>query len=89
MGAGNVGEEMSQAITDALDRDVAVVMSTRVPTGSVEGTYGGAGGGATLAARGVISSGWFRAPQARVLLAAALASHTDPAVLLETAAPQM
>ncbi|WPF65596.1 MULTISPECIES: asparaginase [unclassified Corynebacterium] len=81
MGAGNVGGEMATAIEKALDQGVPVVMSTRVPTGSVEAAYGGAGGGATLRERGVISSGYFRAAQARVLLAAALATGTDPAAL--------
>ncbi|KQB86931.1 L-asparaginase precursor [Corynebacterium lowii] len=81
MGAGNVGGELAAAISDALDQGVAVVMSTRVPEGSVEAAYGGAGGGATLQAQGVISSGYLRPAQARVLLAAALATGTDPAVL--------
>ncbi|WP_018117675.1 asparaginase [Corynebacterium mastitidis] len=81
MGAGNVGGELAAAMTDALARGVAVVMSTRVPEGSVEAAYGGAGGGATLQSQGVISSGYLRPAQARVLLAAALATGTDPAVL--------
>ncbi|KQB85053.1 asparaginase [Corynebacterium oculi] len=81
MGAGNVGGDLAAAIDDALDLGVAVVMSTRVPTGSTEAAYGGAGGGATLRERGVISSGYFRSAQARMLLAAALATGTDPAVL--------
>ncbi|MBC3185067.1 asparaginase [Corynebacterium sp. zg-331] len=81
MGAGNVGGDLATAIDDALDRGVPVVMSTRVPTGNVEAAYGGAGGGATLRERGVISSGSLRAAQSRVLLAAALATGTDPAAL--------
>lgn len=81
MGAGNVGGEIAAAIEDARAQGVPVVMSTRVPTGSVEAAYGGAGGGATLRERGVVSSGYFRPAQARVLLAAALSTGTDPEVL--------
>ena len=43
----------------------------------MEGIYGGAGGGATLADADVISSGTLRAPQARMLLAAAITTGTD------------
>ncbi|APT88449.1 asparaginase [Corynebacterium frankenforstense DSM 45800] len=82
MGAGNVGTDLAAGITDAVGRGVAVVLTTRVPAGPVAGVYGGAGGAATLFAAGVLSSGFFRAGQARILLAVALATGTDPAVLL-------
>lgn len=83
MGAGNVGTDLAAGIMDAVNQGVTVVMTTRVPEGKVEGVYGGAGGAATLFDAGVISSGHFRAAQARILLAAALATDTDPATLLE------
>ena len=41
--------------------------------------------GATLADAGVISSGTLRAPQARMLLAAAISTDTDPAELFPDA----
>lgn len=81
MGSGNVGREMAQGISDALDKGIPVVISTRVPRGEVHGSYGGAGGGATLAAKGAIGSTYFRAGQARVLLAIALATGHHPATL--------
>ena len=58
-----------------------MVITTRVAQGDVSGTYGGAGGGATLAAKGVVGSTYFRAGQARVLLAIALASGVHPMTL--------
>lgn len=80
MGAGNIGDELAQA-AKAAAKKVPVVLTTRVDHGPVEGIYGGAGGGATLADAGVISSGTLRAPQARMLLAAAITTDTDPAEL--------
>ena len=76
MGAGNIGDELAQA-AQAAAKKVPVVLTTRVDHGPVEGIYGGAGGGATLADAGVISSGTLRAPQARMLLAAAITTGTD------------
>ena len=40
-----------------------------------------AGGGATLAARGVVGAGCVHAPQARIILAAAIASGAHPQTL--------
>ena len=76
MGAGNIGDELAQ-VAKAAAKKVPVVLTTRVDHGPVEGIYGGAGGGATLADAGVISSGTLRAPQARMLLAAAITTGTD------------
>ena len=84
MGAGNIGDELAQA-AQAAAKKVPVVLTTRVDHGPVEGIYGGAGGGATLADAGVISSGTLRAPQARILLAAAISTDTDPAELFPDA----
>lgn len=81
MGAGNVGTGLAAAIGRALDADVPVVMCTRVPRGNVHGTYGGSGGGATLAARGVVGAGCVHAPQARIILTAAIAAGAHPQTL--------
>lgn len=78
MGAGNVGGDIAEAIVAVAEKNIPVVMTTRVDAGLVEGTYGGAGGGATLAQKGVIGSDYLRAGQSRILLAAALATGTDP-----------
>ncbi|MEJ5927361.1 asparaginase domain-containing protein [Corynebacterium sp. H128] len=77
MGSGNVGGAIADAIVDAAGKGIPVVMSTRVDKGLVEGTYGGAGGGATLAEKGVIGSGILRPGQSRILVVAALATGTD------------
>lgn len=81
LGAGNVSDSFAAAIDRAIAADVAVVMATRVPRGDVHASYGGAGGGATLARHGVISAGCVHAPQARIILAAALAANVHPQTL--------
>lgn len=81
MGAGNVGTAMGAGINDALEKGIPVVITTRVPRGDVYGSYGGAGGGATLASNGAIGSTYFRAGQARVMLAISIASGVHPATL--------
>ncbi|WKD60797.1 L-asparaginase precursor [Corynebacterium ciconiae DSM 44920] len=81
MGAGNVGRELAIAVGEALDTGTPVVITTRVPRGDVHGSYGGAGGGATLLQKGAIGSHYFRAPQARMLLAVAIATGAHPATL--------
>ncbi|APT92251.1 asparaginase [Corynebacterium phocae] len=81
MGSGNVGPQMAAALDRALDAGVKVVISTRVAAGPVELIYGGAGGGNTLADKGAINAGRLRPGQARIVLAAALATQTDPAKL--------
>lgn len=81
MGAGNVGTALAAGVADALDKGIPVVITTRVPRGEVHGSYGGAGGGATLAAKGAIGSTYFRAGQARVMLAISIASGVHPATL--------
>lgn len=81
LGSGNVGPALGEALGRMLDSGIPVVISTRVPEGAVAGSYGGAGGGATLAAKGAVGSGHLRAGQSRMLLAAAIATGTDPATL--------
>ncbi|MDU3273082.1 MAG: hypothetical protein E7D41_06785, partial [Cutibacterium sp.] len=79
MGDGNIGSTFADAAVRAATRHhVPVVLTTRVDAGQVAGVYGGAGGGATLAEKGIISSGPLRAGQSRILVAAALATGTDP-----------
>lgn len=81
MGAGNVGRDMAMGLADALNQGIPVIITTRTPRGDVHGSYGGAGGGATLAAKGALGSTYFRAGQARILLAAAIATGAHPATL--------
>ena len=82
-GSGNLPPLVAEAVEE-LSRDhpeLVMVAGTRVPRGEATATYGGRGGGAELAAHGVLSCGYLRSGQARVLLAALLdlAAGADPA----------
>ncbi|MBM0262189.1 asparaginase domain-containing protein [Corynebacterium macginleyi] len=79
MGAGNTSRDMGRALADALHDGLPVVISTRTPYGATALSYGGDGGGESLHSLGAINAGSFRPSQARILLAAALATGTDPA----------
>ncbi|MCG7230206.1 asparaginase [Corynebacterium minutissimum] len=87
MGSGNMGAEMGAGVARALQAGVPVVISTRTPYGTTKLAYGGAGGGATLGEMGAVASGGFRAGQARILLAAALATGTPVADMFSSAPP--
>jgi L-asparaginase len=65
------------AVEDCVAKGVTVVITSRVPYGVVQPIYGGAGGGRDLTGAGAVSSPWLRAGQARVLLAALLATDAD------------
>ncbi|MFH0410895.1 asparaginase [Corynebacterium sp. L4756] len=82
LGSGNMGSQMGEGVKDALEAGIPVLISTRVPEGSVSLAYGGSGGGATLARAGALGTGTLRAGQARMVLLAALASGVDVAELL-------
>jgi len=82
MGSGNMGSQMGEGVADALEAGIPVLITTRVPEGSVSLAYGGSGGGATLARSGALGTGTLRAGQARMVLLAALATGTDVADLL-------
>ena len=82
MGSGNMGSDMGEGVLDALEDGIPVLMTTRVPEGSVALAYGGSGGGATLARAGALGTGTLRAGQARMVLIAALATNVDVAELL-------
>ncbi len=59
---------------------VVVVTSTRVEAGPVTALYGD-GGGVDLLRAGAVPSGLLRPYQARILLAALLGTHRNPAVV--------
>ncbi|MGO3457508.1 asparaginase [Corynebacterium casei] len=82
MGSGNMGSQMGEGVADALEAGIPILITTRVPEGSVSLAYGGSGGGATLARNGALGTGTLRAGQARMMLLAALATGTDVAELL-------
>lgn len=85
MGSGNMGAEMGAGVARALQAGIPVVISTRTPYGNTKLAYGGAGGGATLGEMGAVAAGGFRAGQARIMLAAALATGTPVAEMFSRA----
>lgn len=84
VGAGNVNPPMRAAIVKAVSSGVAVVITSRVPNGRVEPSYGDVGGGADLLKHGCILGGHLDGPKARLLLMLGLAQHgNDRAKLTE------
>lgn len=77
MGSGNGNPSVLAAVEDCVVKGVAVVVTSRVPYGVAQPIYGGAGGGRDLTAAGAVFSPWLRAGQARILLAALLATGAD------------
>jgi len=71
-GAGNVNEATYKAIEYAINKGIAVVLTSRVYYGGVFPIYGAQGGGATLEKAGVILAGDLTGPKARILLMLAL-----------------
>lgn len=71
-GSGNTNEQIVAAVKSC---GVPVVVTTRVPVGAIEPTYGGGGGGADLVAAGAVFSPLLRAGQARVELAVQIATR--------------
>jgi L-asparaginase len=67
-GIGNANPVVAAAVRDLVGNGVAVVLSTRVPEGPVDGVYGD-GGGADLVAAGVPTASGLPASQLRILLA--------------------
>ncbi len=76
VGAGNVNEPTFQAIQEAINQGVIVVITSRAYWGSVLPLYGDEGGGESLNRIGAILGGNLRAPKARLLLMLAI-PYTD------------
>ncbi|MFB2564500.1 asparaginase [Rhizobium sp. IMFF44] len=74
LGSGNANPRLVEAVRRCADVGVPVVVSSRVPDGLLVSSYGGGGGGHDLAAAGAIHSSTLRPGQARILLAAQVAS---------------
>lgn len=76
-GRGDVPPNFVQAISEAIESGMVVVMTSRCFQGRVLGVYGYEGGGADLKRRGVLFCGDLSGPKARIKLMVALASTRD------------
>ena len=74
LGSGNANPRLVEAIRRCASVGVPVVVSSRVPDGLLVSSYGGGGGGHDLADAGAVHSATLRPGQARILLAALVAS---------------
>lgn len=83
VGAGNVNRALFEGINEALRRDVAMVIATRVPHGLVRPLYAYAGGGVSLSEAGAIMAADLTPQKARVLLMLALAAGEHGLALRE------
>ena len=77
LGSGNASPEIVAATARAHAAGIPVVVSSRVPQGVLEPAYGGGGGGHDLGLAGAIHSRLLRPGQARILLAALIASNAS------------
>lgn len=75
VGAGNMNSGLVRGVNAALEAGVPVVVASRCRQGAPTPVYGGAGGFATLAARGAIPSAGLTAGKARVALQLALGAE--------------
>lgn len=78
LGSGNATPCVVEAVRECSRRDIPVVVSSRVPEGLLVPGYGGGGGGYDLADAGAIHAHTLRPGQARILLAALIASGSSP-----------
>lgn len=74
LGSGNANSRLVEAVKRCESAGVPVVVSSRVPDGLLMSSYGGGGGGHDLVEAGAIHSSTLRPGQARILLAALIAS---------------
>lgn len=68
LGMGNMNKPMFEAVKYALEKQIPVVISTRVYNGRVMANYGFEGGGKTTADAGAILAGNLSPQKARILL---------------------
>ncbi len=80
-GAGNIATPLFEAVREAREQGIAVVITSRTHAGRVLALYAGGGGGTTLHEIGCVLADNLSAQKARVLLIAALTRTRDPAEL--------
>lgn len=82
-GLGNTTNAIGNAIREAVDAGVPVVIGSRCTGGSTMPVYGGDGGGETLRQHGAMFAGGLSVQKARIKLALALSAGDDPLRLFE------
>jgi L-asparaginase len=82
-GAGNIAAPLFEAVREAREAGIAVVITSRTHSGRVLPLYAGGGGGTTLHELGCLFADNLSAQKARVLLIAALTRTSDPGELRE------
>jgi L-asparaginase len=82
-GAGNIAGALFEAVKEAREQGVAVVITSRTLSGRVLPLYAGGGGGTTLHELGCVFADNLSAQKARVLLIVALTRTRDPEELRE------
>ncbi|WP_346269274.1 asparaginase [Rhizobium wenxiniae] len=75
LGSGNATPAIVDAVRRCTERRIPVVISSRVPEGTLTASYGGGGGGHDLDQAGAIHSANLRPGQARILLATMIAGE--------------
>ena len=80
LGAGNLNKAFYDAIESAINKNIPVVMTSRVPNGAVAPAYGFKGGGQTLQQLGTVFADDLPAHKARLVLMLALASGLENAL---------
>jgi L-asparaginase len=83
LGLGNVNIPLYEAIKEAIERGVAVVISTRVPNGRVLPVYGVAGGGKLLKEAGAVFADDLSPQKARILLMLVLQTTSNASEIQE------
>ena len=77
-GVGNTTTEIGHAVADAIDAGIPVIVGSRCHGGRTIPVYGGDGGGETLRQHGVGFAADLSVQKARIKLALALSTGTDP-----------
>ncbi|HJW21147.1 MAG TPA: asparaginase [Candidatus Limnocylindrales bacterium] len=80
-GSGNTSAGLRAAGSRAMERGIALALTTRCPSGAVSPAYAFPGGGATWARAGALLCGHLGGPKARIALACGLGGGLDHAAL--------
>lgn len=77
-GLGNTTNAIGHAVADAIDNGIPVIIGSRCHGGRTVPVYAGEGGGETLRQHGVGFAGGLSVQKARIKLALALSTDSDP-----------